>query len=364
MSRLAGLFLALALVAACAVTSAYIDPKKPHHTAEGFRNNYPHAEKGGFWRWKREQWRAGLPREPAGGWHFPVAAPRPTAPQPAVTWIGHATLLAQSGGLNVITDPQFSQRASPFTFAGPARVVPPTPALSELPHIDVVLISHDHYDHLDLASVQALAAQAGGSPRFFVGLGLKEWFERRGITDVVELDWWDRAVFKGAEFHFVPVQHWARRTLWDENQRLWGGWVMRQRGFSFLFAGDTGYSQDFADIGKRLGPFDLAAIPIGHYAPRWFMQIMHVDPDEAVQIHRDVKARRSVGIHWGTFANLTDEDMDEPPRRLAEARARAGLSEDEFFVLRHGETIALCHREAAVSTPQLRKSACPPDTMP
>jgi N-acyl-phosphatidylethanolamine-hydrolysing phospholipase D len=337
MDRLAGALIALFALAACMATNAYLDPKKPHHTAEGFRNNYPHPEKGGFWKWKWDQLRAGLPRKPEGGWRFPTAKPD-LAGNPAVTWVGHATLLVRIGGLNVVTDPHFSQRASPFSFAGPTRVVPPTPAVAELPHIDVVVISHDHYDHLDVASVAALAAQKAGSPRFFVGLGLKPWFARLGITDVIELDWWERAEYKGVEFHFVPVQHWAKRTPWDENQRLWGGWVLRHPSFSFFFAGDTGYSQDFADIAKRFGGFDLAAIPVGHYAPRWFMQIMHADPDEAVKIHRDVKARHSIGIHWGTFANLTDEDLDEPPRRLAEARKRAGLRDDEFFVMRHGET--------------------------
>ena len=339
----------LLALAACAGTNAYFDPAKPHRAAEGFRNLYPHPEKSGFWRWKWEQWRTGLPREPAGGWRFETAradinALRERRANPSVTWVGHATVLLQMGGLNVLTDPFFSERASPVSFAGPKRVVPPVPSLAQLPRIDAVVISHDHYDHLDIGSVKALAAQPGGSPRFFVGLGLKRWFEDLGITDVVELDWWESAEWKGVLFDFVPVQHWAKRRLWDENRRLWGGWVLRHPELSFFFAGDTGYSPVFADIGRRYGGVDLAAIPIGAYAPRWFMKVMHVDVAEAVAIHRDVKARQSLGIHWGTIASLTDEDLDEPPSKLAEARTAAGLAADDFFVLKHGQTRRLARR--------------------
>jgi L-ascorbate metabolism protein UlaG (beta-lactamase superfamily) len=307
-----------------------------------FRNNYPHPEKTGFWKWKWAQWRDGLPRRPEGGYRFEtVQSDLSAALNPSVTWVGHATVLVRMGGITVITDPQFSERASPLGFAGPKRVVPPAPPLHELPHIDAVVVSHNHYDHLDLDSVAALAAQAGGSPRFFVPLGLKEWFTRRGIEDVVELGWWEMRDFKGIEVHFVPVQHWSKRTLTDENRTLWGGWVLRHPELSFFFAGDTGYSRDFADIGARFGGFDLAAIPIGAYEPRWFMKIMHLDPAEAVQVHKDVNARQSLAIHWGTFDGLTDESLYEPPVRLAEERRKAGLTEEQFLILKHGETRAL-----------------------
>jgi len=349
MRWLAPAAIVLAALVACAGANTYFDPLKPHRAAEGFRNNYPHPEKGGFWRWQWERWRDGLPKAPPDGWRFEtartdLAALRDRRHNPGVTWIGHATLLVQLGGLNVLTDPLFSERASPVSFAGPRRVVPPTPPLAELPRIDAVVISHDHYDHLDVESVRALAAQAGGPPRFYVGLGMKAWFAQFGIEDVVEMDWWERAELRGVELTFVPVQHWSKRSLWDENRRLWGGWVLRHPEFSFFFAGDTGYSPDFADIGRRFGGFDLAAIPIGSYAPRWFMKIMHVDAGEAVAIHRDVRARQSVGMHWGTLANLSDENLDEPPRRLAEARTAAGLKDDDFFVLKHGETRRLVRR--------------------
>jgi N-acyl-phosphatidylethanolamine-hydrolysing phospholipase D len=330
----------LAIMGACAMGFRYYDPAKPHRTADGFRNNYSHPEKGGFWRWKWDQLREGLPANPEGGYRFETAKPE-LAANPSVTWVGHATVLLRVGGLSVLTDPHFSERASPVSFAGPKRVVPAVPALSELPHIDAVVISHNHYDHLDQDSVRRLAEQPGGSPRFYVPLGLKDWFARRGIHDVVELDWWQSEEFRGLGVDFVPVQHWSKRTLTDENQSLWGGWVIRHPELSFFFAGDSGYSKDFSDIGAKFGGFDLAAIPIGAYAPRWFMQIMHADPAEAVRIHQDVKARRSLAIHWGTFANLTDESLYEPPQRLAEERRKAGLSETDFFVLRHGETRVL-----------------------
>ena len=314
--------------------------------AERFLNNYPHPEKTGFWKWKWEQWRDGLPRRPEEGYRFETVKSDLSASQnPSITWVGHATVLVRVGGLNILTDPQFSERASPFSFAGPKRVVPPVPALRELPHIDAVVISHNHYDHLDLDSVAQLAAQPGGSPRFFVPLGLKDWFTRRGIEDVTELDWWQSRTFKGLEIHFVPVQHWSKRTLTDENRSLWGGWVLRHPELSFFFAGDAGYSKDFADIRARFGGFDLAAIPIGAYEPRWFMKIMHMDPAEAVQVHKDVNARRSLAIHWGTFDGLTDESLYEPPARLAQERRKAGLGEEDFFVMKHGETRSLLKRD-------------------
>ncbi len=252
--------LLLALATALAVTFLYHDPAKPHRAADGFRNNYPHPEKKGFWRWKWDQLRDGLPQDPEDGYRFETAQPQ-LAANPSVTWVGHATVLLRVGGLNVLTDPHFSERASPISFAGPKRVVPAVPALAELPHIDAVVISHNHYDHLDQETVGKLAEQRSGSPRFFVPLGLKDWFARRGIQDVVELDWWDNLSYKGLELHFVPVQHWSKRTLTDENQTLWGGWVIRHPELSFFFAGDAGYSKDFADIGAKFGGFDLAAIP-------------------------------------------------------------------------------------------------------
>ena len=332
---------------------------KSHHTADGFRNNYPSAARGSFWKWQRSRWANGLPKVPQGGYRFEVLRPdvgwlRRNRTEPALTWIGHATFLLQLDGVNVLTDAHFSERASPLQFAGPQRVVAPALRLAELPHIDAVVISHNHYDHLDRPSVKRLAAQAGGCAHFFVPLGLKAWFAGIGIHEVTELDWWDEARLRGLKLTLTPVQHWSSRTPWDRDRTLWGGWVVESPQFRFFFAGDTGYSQDFKDIGQRLGFVDLAALPIGAYEPRWFMQIMHVNPEEAVKIHRDLRARHSVAMHWGTFI-LTDEPLDEPPQRLAAARRAAGISPETFFVMKHGETrrLASMMRQQLSATPAL-----------
>ena len=314
---------------------------KSHHTARGFRNNYRTGPRPSFWRWQRERWRKGLPRIPEGGYRFEVVKPdvpwlKTNRTEPTITWIGHATFLLQLNGVNVLTDAHLTERASPLGFAGPKRVVPPALGFAELPHIDAVVISHNHYDHLDRGTVRRLAAQAGGSPRFFVPLGLKAWLAGEGITAVTQLDWWDESDCQGLRFTLVPVQHWSARTAWDRDKTLWGGWVIEQPAFRFFFAGDTGYSADFRDIGERYGWFDLAALPIGAYEPRWFMSIMHANPEEAVQIHQDLRARYSVAMHWGTFI-LTDEPLDEPPVKLAQARTAAGLPPEAFFVMKHGE---------------------------
>ena len=199
--------------------------------------------------------------------------------------------------------------------------------IEELPRIDVVLISHNHYDHLDEQSVIALNAQKGGPPLFIVPLGIERWLHGVGITHTRALDWWDTVQVQELTVHLVPVQHWSRRTLADTNTTLWGGFVIegesRGKKRRVFFSGDTGYSkQHFSEIGSRFGGVDLALIPIGAYEPRWFMSAQHVNPEEAVQVHRDLRARLSVGIHWGTF-QLTDEPIDQAVTDLAAARSQA-----------------------------------------
>lgn len=343
--RPAMLAAAALLCIACTSTNSYYDPAKPHHTPQGFRNNYQQGEIGGsFIKWQWERWRDGLPKPPANGYAFPVQRPdvkwlQANRSQAAATWIGHASVLVQMGGLNFLTDPIFSERASPVTWAGPQRKVAPAIAIADLPHIDVVMISHNHYDHLDRDSVLALNAQSGGPPLFLVPLGVKAWMREQGIHNVRELDWWQNLSVSGIDIHFVPVQHWSARGVDDRFETLWGGWFVKsmasQPSSSFFFAGDTGYSKDFADIYQRLGRVDLALLPIGAYEPRWFMQAQHINPAEAVRIHQDLHAKQSLGIHWGTF-ELSDEPLDEPPRALARALQEAGITQTRFVVLPHG----------------------------
>ena len=334
-------FAAVAFVLAATAGLAFA--QSAPHGPDGYRNNYPHGGRESFWAWQFERWRDGLPEPPPRGWNLPAVKTDPMAlaspdANPSVTWIGHATMFVRLGGKSILFDPIFAERASPFPFAGPKRVVPLPIDIPELPRIDVVLISHNHYDHLDADTVMRLAAMEQGTPRFLVPLGLKAWFATLGITRVDEYDWWQETREGDLRITFVPVQHWSKRRLDDANQTLWGGWVLEGEGLRLIHTGDTGYSQDFLDIGERLGPFDMAFIPIGSYAPRWFMKVMHVDVPEAVQIRADLKAARAIGMHWGTFESLSDEPLDEPPVLLARKRREQGLSEVEFDVLKIGET--------------------------
>ena len=329
----------------------YYDPARPHHRPDGFQNIDPAAQMprpfGEFFRWQRE--RASLeiapPKLDLSAQVPDLGFIRGRTNHFSVTWIGHATALVQIGNTNVLTDPHFSERASPVQWLGPKRWQPPAVRLEELPRIDIVLISHNHYDHLDEHSVRRLNAQAGGPPLFVVPLGIERWLEGVGVTNARAMDWWDSLRVGEVTVYLTPVQHWSRRTLADANTTLWGGFVVegasRGKPRRFFFSGDTGYSREhFTGIGRRFGGFDLALLPIGAYEPRWFMSAQHVNPEEAVQIHRDLGARLSVGIHWGTF-QLTDEPLDQPATDLAAARGKLGVGSREFVTLRHGQTLRL-----------------------
>eukprot|EP00455_Lapot_gusevi_P001006 TRINITY_DN10406_c0_g2_i2.p1 TRINITY_DN10406_c0_g2~~TRINITY_DN10406_c0_g2_i2.p1 ORF type:complete len:388 (-),score=97.42 TRINITY_DN10406_c0_g2_i2:95-1258(-) len=293
-----------------------------------------------------------------------AAIANPPADDIQVTWLGHASFLIQMEGANILTDPHFSHRCAPVQFAGPARYTPVPPNIENLPPIDIVIISHNHYDHLDSNTVEMLEGR-GKKPQWFVPLGIKAWLTGAGVAadNVTELDWWHAARFGRLAVVCTPCQHFSGRTLLDKNKTLWSSWAILSARKRFWFAGDTGYrtvpqgfgvtdgflleSQEaldslprcpaFAQIGERLGPFDLACIPIGAYSPRWFMSPIHLNPEDAVDVHLEVRARRSVGMHWGTFV-LTDEPIWEPPTRLSLALKRKGLTDNDFFVLKHGET--------------------------
>ena len=367
------IFSTVLLLSGCANVNAQYNPAKPHHTPHGFTNNYATRvtkTTGDFLRWQFERIVNGVPKPPqtptptvAADVAFVQRNAKLAGMQPAITWVGHATMLVQANGLNVLTDPIWSERASPVQCVGPKRAQPPGLAMAQLPPIDVVLISHNHYDHLDKETVLALSRRtmsAGQATLFIVPLGVKAFFDGLGITNVKEMDWWDSVTVKGVEFHFTPVQHWSARGLGDRSETLWGGWAVFGPATHWYFSGDTGYSQDFQDVVKRFaerqteakgGGFDMALIPVGAYEPRWFMKEQHVNPAEALQIHLDLKAKRSVGLHWGTFA-LTDEPLDQPPKDLADARrARLGQAgqdptTDTFTVMAIGQTRVFPERAA------------------
>lgn len=276
----------------------------------------------------------------------PAVAPLPAAltdadglrnngSEPTVTWIGHSTLLVQLDGINFLTDPHWNGRAGPFGGrVGVRRYTPPAFAFEDLPRIDFVLISHDHYDHLDEPTILRLARSF--NPRFVVPLGLKAWLADRGITNAVELDWDASLTLHGLTIVCTPAQHFSGRTLVDQGRRLWASWVVLGSK-RFYFGGDSGYFGHFKEIGDAYGPFDLAALAIGSYIPRRITRPVHTSPEEALQAWLDLRGARFVGIHWGTFA-LAEEPYDEPPRRLAVEVERRGLDPDAIWLLKPGET--------------------------
>lgn len=314
-----------------------------HHTRRGFRNAVPLPRAGldvtvpfflrraaGLWRD-----RAGAPPAVVNDGAFLRENARHSTP--TVTWIGHATVLVQMDHVTFLTDPTWSSTASPLAFLGPRRFAPPGLAFDALPPIDFVLVSHNHYDHLDLVTLRRLAAS--DRTRFLVPLRVGVLLRDAGIRAVDELDWWDVRRLGDIDVHFVPSQHWSGRGVTDQSATLWGGWAVVGPTRRFYFAGDTGYFPGFAEIGRRLGPFGVAALPIGAYEPTAMMRAVHLDPEEALQAGLDVGAAVMLGMHYGTF-DLTDEPLDEPPRRFREEARRRGLAADTVWTTAIGETRA------------------------
>ncbi len=306
-----------------------------HFNGERFFN--PHAPHGksveDVRRWRSERQKAPWPKH--------VADPQYPAPgrfasdHIAATFIGHSTFLVQLGGLCVLTDPIWSQRCSPVWFAGPRRVRRPGQKLNRLPGVDLLLVTHNHYDHMDLRTLRRVRRR--WAPPTATGLGNARHLAKAGIRSAVELDWWQTTELAGARVTYVPAQHFSSRTLRDRNRSLWGGFVVEAGGAVVYFAGDSGYCPHFAEIARRFPRIDLALLPIGAYEPRWFMRQQHVNPEEAVRAHLDLRPRRSLGMHFGTF-QLTDEAIDAPLHALREAREEAGVAKAEFDVLGFGET--------------------------
>jgi L-ascorbate metabolism protein UlaG (beta-lactamase superfamily) len=287
-----------------------------------------------FWRWQRNRKPAPWPLRVEN--RFSPDLPREVRQGELVlTFVNHITFLMQFRGLNVLTDPVYSERVSPVQWAGPKRVRDPGLAFEALPPIDLVLLSHNHYDHLDLRTLKRL--DAAHAPQIVTTLGNRAFLEEFGLRRVQELDWWESTTISDVKITLAPAQHWSGRGARGRNRSLWGGFVTEFDGRCALFAGDTGYGPHFKEIHGRFGPMDLALLPIGAYEPRWFMQAQHMDPDEAVRAHLDLKSRCSVGTHFGCF-QLTDEPFEAPVRELEAARRRHGVTATEFRVLDVGET--------------------------
>lgn len=319
-----------------------------------FHNSNRNLRIGGF-PWYEMVWRGVLghftPAPPASG--FPafirdwsvvpdLARLHQRSESPRLTWLGHVTLLLQVAGLNILTDPTLCRYAGPRGQVGARRRVPATLAAEDLPPIDIVLISHNHYDHLDYDTLMRLK-RAGQTPRYLVPQGLKGWFDEHGFTQVEEMNWWNVTdIAPMLRLTYTPAQHWSKRTPWDTNQSLWGGfciewWRQDASPWRFFFPGDTGYSDDFKEIRRRLGAMDFVAVPIGAYLPRDIMAPMHVNPEEGVKLFLDLEGKHGVGVHWGTF-ELSSEAFDQPPRDLAAACVKLDVAPGRIWLMKHGET--------------------------
>ncbi len=338
------LALVMMTLAGCHTSDASrLQDRPAHHTADGFRNLYiDPIEKGPFTFIKMKY----FGDEPfadheAEAYQVPIADPRferiaKPGVAPQVTWLGHSTFLIQHQGLAILTDPILSDRASPVGFAGPQRLVEMPVAYEHLPNIDYVIISHNHYDHLDADTI----AMLGDQPVYLVPLKLKQWFLDAGISAdrVREFDWWDSLNAQDLTVTATPSQHWSARGLFDRHATLWAAWHIQIRDFGVWFGGDTGYNPvQFKQVGERWPDIDLGLIPIGAYAPRWFMSQQHVDPDEAIKIHQDIGAKLSIGMHWGTF-QLSAEPMMEPAQRIASAVESGIIPAESFITMAVGET--------------------------
>jgi L-ascorbate metabolism protein UlaG (beta-lactamase superfamily) len=333
----AGALLGAVAYGCIASTRRYRGAVSDHFDGLRFRNPVAteHAGFGDFLKWMRT-------REPGPWRKWADAPPAPSPPRRVgqremrVTFVNHATALVQMDGVNVLTDPIWSERCSPVSWAGPKRVHPPGLRFEQLPPIDVVLVSHNHYDHLDLPTLERLAAEH--HPRIFVPLGNRAVLDLAKVRGVEELDWWQSAeVREGIHVAAVPTQHFSGRGLFDRDRALWAGFVVAGPAGSVYFAGDTGFGPHFEQIRDRYGPPRLALLPIGAYRPEWFMSRVHTSPDEALRAHRILGAGTSVAIHFGTF-RLADDGQDEAPGRITSLLRESHEPRPKFWVLGFGES--------------------------
>ena len=325
-----------------------------HHRPEGgFRNPWPSAQLHGFrdfLKWTLVDRRRNPRRPDPDPAVFSRESPQFIVPRAdpqtfTLTWIGHTSFLLQMAGLNILIDPIWSERASPLRFIGPRRWVPPGVEFDRLPPIDAVILSHDHYDHLDARTISRLTRRYPAA-LWYAPLGLGDFLRHRGAREVVERDWWEETAIGGARLTCVPAQHFSGRTLGRRNTTLWCGWVLRSAERTLFFAGDTGLHPEFSAIASRCGPIDFAILPIGAYEPRWFMGSVHMNPEDCIKAVGQLGTSPSgkplivAAAHWGTF-KLTDEPMDEPPARMRHEWQAAGHDSKNLWIMRHGETRAL-----------------------
>ncbi|HWA35278.1 MAG TPA: MBL fold metallo-hydrolase [Cyclobacteriaceae bacterium] len=257
-----------------------------------------------------------------------------------ITFVNHSSFLIQVDGINILTDPVWSERVSPFSWAGPKRMRPPGIRLEDLPKIDIILLTHNHYDHLDLPTLTRIYNQH--QPKVVTSLGIKPFLDSRNIHNSTEMDWWQTFTFnESISIESVPAQHFSSRGMFDRDATLWCGFVLRRPGGNIYFVGDTGYhSTMFKEIGVRCAPIDIAIIPIGAYKPEWFMSPIHVSPSEAVMIHKDINSRFSIATHFGTFP-LADDSLEDPVFGLQQALRENEIALDEFVVPKEGEGIII-----------------------
>jgi L-ascorbate metabolism protein UlaG (beta-lactamase superfamily) len=266
----------------------------------------------------------------------PAVPPSLDGSTAVVTFVGHSTFLIQTPAGNILTDPMYSERAGPWNLLGPRRVRPPAVTLDDLPPVSIVLLSHGHYDHLDLQTLRALARRF--DPLVIAPLGHDAIVQSAGVRNVETLDWWDGSKRAPLAVTMTPAHHFTARTPFDRNRALWGGFVVGAGNRRIYFAGDTAYVPFFSDIRERLGPIDLALLPIGAYEPRWFMRSVHMNPAEAVQAHLDLEAAQSIGMHFGTF-QLTTEGIDDPVNALAGTLRERNVPASRFRAIGFGESV-------------------------
>jgi L-ascorbate metabolism protein UlaG (beta-lactamase superfamily) len=334
------LFLVFVLfILSCVSNSKY--PKSDHYNGDTFYHRWSDSPKSLWtvlkWRWTadRKEWPKVVENK-----NSPNFSNELGSNQLEVTYVNHATVYVRHNEIAFLTDPIWSNRTSPVSFAGPKRIRQPGVQIDKLPSLDYVFISHNHYDHLDIETLQQLNKIY--KPIFFVPLGDRDLLLKNRIENVVELDWWSKSSLKNdVELYFAPTRHWSARGISDRNKSLWGSYVFKtKQNKKIYFAGDTGYCDVFAELSNKYGPMDFSLIPIGAYEPRWFMKESHVNPDEAVQIHLDLQSKKSMGIHFGTF-QLTDEGFEEPVNDLEKAKKQKSIPEADFFAPEVGKTYLL-----------------------